>query len=124
MDSPHLDYMVRIKNNAMRGGLLESIFVRDINVGEVAAAALAIDFTYEEGAAGSFTPVVRDVELRNVKVQKAGYALLLRGFASAPIERVRLTDCDFEAVAKPNVMENVKEISLRNVRLNGKPLTL
>jgi polygalacturonase len=124
MDSPHLDYAIRIKNNAMRGGLLENIYVRDIDVGEVASAALAVDFFYEEGAAGKFTPVVRNVELRNVKVQKAGYALFLRGFETAPIERIRLMDCDFQAVAKPNVIENAKEVSLRNVRLNGKPLTL
>jgi polygalacturonase len=124
MDSPHLDYMMRIKNNAMRGGLLENIFVRNIDVGQVANAVLAIDFSYEEGAAGNFKPVVRNVELRNVKVQKAGYALLLRGFESAPIERIRLVDCDFEAVAKPNIIENAKDVTLRNVNLNGKPLSL
>ena len=39
MDSPRLDTRVRIKNNAMRGGLLENIHVRNIEVGEVAQAA-------------------------------------------------------------------------------------
>jgi hypothetical protein len=27
--------------------------------------------------------------------------------------------CDFKSVAKPNVIENVKELSLREVRVNG-----
>jgi polygalacturonase len=120
MDSPHLDNAVRIKNNAMRGGVLENIYVRNIEVGEVAAAGLSIDFFYEEGAAGKFTPVVRNVEVQNLAINKAQYALYLRGFKNAPIEYLRLTDCDFKSVARPSVMENVTNLALRNVRINGK----
>jgi len=120
MDSPHLDIAVRIKNNAMRGGLLENIFVRNIDVGEVAMAGVSIDFYYEEGEAGKFTPVTRNVDVRNLKTQKAQYALYLRGFKNAPIEGIYVGDCDFNGVTKPNVVENVKDISLRNVRVNGK----
>jgi len=121
MDSPHLDSAIRIKNNAMRGGLLENIYARNIEIGQVSDAGLSIDFFYEEGQAGKFTPVVRNVELRNVKVQKAGYAVFLRGFKDAPIQDVRLVGCDFNA-AKSNIIENVKDISLRDVRVNGKLL--
>jgi hypothetical protein len=53
-------------------------------------------------------------------MKKAQYALYLRGFKSAPVENVRLVDCDLEGVAKPNVVENVKDLELRNVRINGK----
>ena len=120
MDSPHLDIAVRIKNNAMRGGLLENIYVRNIDVGEVAMAGVSIDFYYEEGEAGKFTPVTRNVDVRNLKTKKAQYALYLRGFKNAPIEGVHLGDCDFDGVAKANVVENVKGISLQNVRVNGK----
>jgi polygalacturonase len=120
MDSPHLDSAVRIKNNAMRGGLLENIHVRNVEVGEVAMAGLTIDDFYEEGEAGKFVPVVRNVELRNLTMKRAQYALFLRGFKNAPIENVRLVDCDLEGVAKPNVVENVKDLELRNVRINGK----
>jgi len=42
MDSPHLDIAVRIKNNAMRGGLLENIYARNIDVGQVALAIPAV----------------------------------------------------------------------------------
>jgi polygalacturonase len=120
MDSPDLDSAVRIKNNAMRGGVLQNIYVRNVEVGQVAMAGLSIDFFYEEGPEGKFTPVVRDVELRNVTTQKAQYALYLRGFKDAPIENVRLIDCDFRGVEKANVVENVKDITLSDVRINGK----
>ena len=35
---------------------------------------------------------------------------------------VRLKDCVFENVAKPDVLENVKDIILTNVTINGKLL--
>jgi polygalacturonase len=120
MDSPHLDFAVRIKNNAMRGGLLENIYVRDLTVGQVATAAIAIDFYYEEGESGKFTPIVRNVDIRNLQSQKAKYALYFRGFKNAPITNVTIENCDFGGVAEENVLENAKEISLRNLKINGK----
>jgi len=120
MDSPRLDTAVRIKNNAMRGGLLENIHVRNIEVGEVAQAGLSIDFFYEEGEAGKYTPVVRNVDIRNLSTKKAQYALYLRGFKNAPIGDVRLADCNLQGVEKPSVVENVKGLQLSNVHINGK----
>jgi polygalacturonase len=120
MDSPHLDVAVRIKNNAMRGGLIENIYARNIDVGEVATAAFSIDFFYEEGEAGNFVPVVRNLEVRNLKARKAQYALYLRGFKGAPIEDVRVIDCDFDGVSKPDVIENVSGLWLHNVKENGR----
>ena len=120
MDSPRLDTAVRIKNNAMRGGVLENIHVRNIEVGEVAQAGLSIDFFYEEGEAGKFTPVVRNVDLRNLTTKKAQYALYLRGFKNAPIGDVHLVDCNLQGVEKPNVLENVNGLRLSNVHVNGK----
>lgn len=120
MDSPRLDNAVRIKNNAMRGGVLENIHVRNIEVGEVAQASLSIDFFYEEGEAGKFTPVVRNVDIRNLTTKKAQYALYLRGFKNAPIGDVHLIDCNLQGVQKPNVVENVNGLQLSNVHINGK----
>lgn len=122
MDSPKLDIAIRLKNNAMRGGLLENIHVRDISVGQVGNAAVSIDFYYEEGKAGGFQPVVRNVTVEKLRTQKTQYALYLRGFENAPIEKVAFIDCDFNGVAKPNVVENVRDISVRNVRINGAEL--
>lgn len=124
MDSPRLDNAVRIKNNAMRGGLLENIHVRNIEVGEVGQATLSIDFFYEEGEAGKFTPIVRNVDIRNLTTKKAQYALYLRGFKNAPIDDVRLIDCNLQGVEKPNVVENVTGLEMSNVHINGKLVNL
>jgi len=120
MDSPNLQMAIRIKNNAMRGGDIENFYVRNIKVGQVANAGIGIDFYYEEGEHGNYTPIVRNVDIRSLTVDKTKYALYLRGFKNAPIEDVRLTNCTFENAASPNVIENVKDLLLRNVRINGK----
>lgn len=114
---------IRIKNNAMRGGVIEHIYARNIKVSQVGLAGLSIDFHYEEGAEGKFTPVARNIEMRDVKTQKAKHALYLRGFKDAPIENIRVLDCDFEGIEKPDVIENVNDLSLKDVKENGKLVT-
>jgi polygalacturonase len=120
MDSPRLDRALRIKTNSVRGGVVERVFMRDVTVGQVADAVVTIDFTYEEGDRGTHPPVVRNVAVRNVTSRKSNYSLLLRGYPHAPISDVRLTDCVFDNVAKPDVLENVKDVVLSNVKVNGK----
>ena len=122
MDSPNLDRALRIKTNSVRGGLIEGIYMRDVTVGQVAEAIVTVNFFYEEGDAGKFPPTVRDVEVRNVTSRKSQYALLLRGYPHDPISGVRIVDCEFNGVAKPDLLENVKGIELKNVRVNGKVL--
>ena len=119
MDSPQLDRALRIKTNSVRGGVIERVFMRDVTVGEVREAIVAVDFNYEEGDAGSFTPVVRDIEVRNVTSRKSNYALLLRGYARTPVTNLRIRDCKFDNVARADVLENVKDIALTNVAING-----
>jgi polygalacturonase len=119
LDSPRLDIALRIKNNAMRGSLIENVFARNLEIGQVAQAALAIDFHYEEADKGPFAPVVRNVMLEKIRMNKAEYALYLRGFANAPIRGVSIVDCDFGTVSKPNLLEHVEGLSMRNVRANG-----
>jgi len=117
MDSPHLDRILRFKNNAMRGGVIEHVYMRDIDAGQVAGPAIEIDFQYEEGPNGPFTPVVRDVQVENVTCRQAGTALSLRGYKNAPVQDVRLRHLRFEKVAKPNVIENVEGLVMEDVKI-------
>jgi polygalacturonase len=119
MDSPQLDRALRIKTNSVRGGVTEHVYMRDVTVGEVAEAVVTINYFYEEGDAGKFPPIVRDVEVRNVTARKAQYALLLRGYAYDPISDVRIVDCVFDEVAKPDVIEGVKDLAFTRTKIGG-----
>ena len=123
MDSPRLDRALRLKNNAARGGTLEHIYMRDCTVGEVADAVLSIDLYYEEGTKGAFTPIVRDVEMRNVTSRKSVYGLYARAYEQSEISNIRFVDCTFDGVQKGNVAERVVGLELRNTRVNGQLVT-
>ena len=119
MDSPRLDRVLRFKTNSTRGGVIERVAMRHVQVGQVAEAIVAADFYYEEGDAGDFTPVLRDVDVRDVTSRRSKYALLLRGYDRSPITGVRLVDCSFESVEADDVLEAVRGLTLANVRVNG-----
>jgi polygalacturonase len=123
MDSPNLDRALRFKNNALRGGVLEHIYMRDCTIGEVAEGVLSVDLYYEEGEKGPFTPIVRDVELRNVTSKKSQYGLYMRAYPKSEISDIRVIDCRFEGVAKGNVTDGVRGLVFRNSRMNGQPVS-
>jgi polygalacturonase len=123
LDSPILNTALRFKNNALRGGLLENFYFRNIEVGQVADATITIDFNYEEGEKGPFIPVVRNVFVNNLKSGKSARALDMQGFEKAPITNVNLQSCTFDNVAQSNILKNVEGLSLREVRINGKLVT-
>ena len=120
MDSPSLDHALRVKNNAMRGGLLENLFFRNIQIGQVAHAAITIDFNYEEGEKGKYIPVVRNFVVSDLKSGKSKHALDVQGFKHAPIRDLQLENCTFDNVAEPSIVKNVEGLNLQNVRVNGR----
>ena len=120
MDSPNLDRVLRFKNNAMRGGVIEHVYLRNVQAGTVAGPAIDVDFLYEEGAKGPFKPVVRDVEVVNLTCKRSQSAWSLRGLNGAPVQDIRITRCIFESAAKPSVAENVEGLAVKDVSVNGK----
>jgi polygalacturonase len=122
MDSPNLWYAIRFKNNALRGGLLENFYYRDIDVGQVSRAAITCDFNYEEGANGAFTPQLRNVVIERMRVKKAVRVLDSQGLPKAPVGELTLRDCEFEGVTQPSIVKHTRAVKLENVRINSKPV--
>jgi polygalacturonase len=118
MSSPDLERAIRIKTNSVRGGTIEHLRYRNIEIGEV-RDALVINFHYEEGDAGAFDPVVRDIRISNLICEQARQVFQLRGFERAPIRDIRLADVEFRNAREPGVIEHVSGLQLENVRING-----
>jgi polygalacturonase len=123
LSSPNLNQALRFKTNAMRGGIIEHVYIRDIEVGIVGEAILQVDFTYEEGAKGPEKPIVRDIWIDRVHCAHAKFALQLRGFEASPIQDIHLSNCTFDRVDQDSIIEHVADLSMRNVRINGKLAT-
>jgi polygalacturonase len=120
MSSPHLERAIRIKTNSIRGGVLENIFVRNLKVGEVRDAVLKIDYFYEEGDAGQFTPEVKNIYLENIESQKSQYAIWIKAYDRSPVRNLVLKNCKFANVTNYNIMENVEEPMFFRVLVNMK----
>lgn len=121
MDSPNLRQALRIKSNAQRGGFIENIYMRNVEVGEVNEAIFNINFYYDEAENGPYLPTVRNINIENVTGQKSKYVLLLHGFQNKPsITDIYLKDCSFNNVQNADLVAGVKKITFENVKINAK----
>jgi polygalacturonase len=120
MSSPNLDRAIRIKTNAVRGGVIENLYFKNITVGEVKEAVIKIDFYYEEGDKGNFLPVVRNLNVANLTSEKSEFAIWIKAFENSPVENIKLDNCIFKNVEKENVIENVGSIEKNLVIINNK----
>jgi polygalacturonase len=102
MSSTNLVCALRLKSNAVRGGVLQNIFMRNCNVGIVKDSVLQIDFLYEEGTKGPFKPVAKNVVIEDVTVAHTPRVLNVRGFPGASISDVRIYNSVFKEIQKPD----------------------
>ena len=117
MDSPHLDRALRLKSNARRGGVIENVFLRRVDIGQVAEAVLTVDFVYEEGARGPYHPVVRNVVLEDITSRASPRVMWVMGIAGGVIEGIRFVDCTFRGVHAAEVMQHAGLISFNHVTI-------
>lgn len=122
MDSPNLDRAIRIKTNSKRGGVIENINVRNLEVGQVKEAVLKLNMFYAtyNNQMGEFIPTIKNVTLENVNVKNGGYyAILAKGYEESPIENITLKNVRIEKVDEAFSMEHVKKIKLIDTYING-----
>jgi polygalacturonase len=119
MSSPNLDRGIRIKTNSIRGGHLKNLNYHDIRIGQV-KNAVVINFYYEEGDVGKFTPILEDIRIENLYVEHAQRAFSLRGYPHTPITGVSIKNLTILKVDKPSIIENVATIKQENIMINGK----
>ncbi|MEO7598262.1 MAG: glycoside hydrolase family 88 protein [Opitutus sp.] len=118
MDSENLDRALRFKNNAVRGGILENVFMRNVKIGRVGEAVLTIDLLYEEGAKGAFKPVVRNVQIDNVTSTGSPRVMYIRGFEGAEVDNIRISNSTFNNVTETEVVQHAGSITLTHVTIN------
>ena len=112
MDSPNLDRVLRLKSNAVRGGVIENVFMRNTRVGRVADAVLQIDFVYEEDSNGPHPPVARTIVMENVTVRETPRVLNVVGFPGAEISGVRIYNSTFQKVRGKDVVKDAGDVKL------------
>jgi polygalacturonase len=123
MSSPDLDRGLRIKTNAARGGVVENVFMRDTEIGDV-GSAIDVDMLYQvadEDLSRLFVPVVRNVRVEHLTVNKAAVALSIVGLESSPVSGLVIRDTVFRNVSRGSRLVNAGAVLLENVTLEPAP---
>lgn len=117
MDSAHLDRALRFKSNAQRGGTVENIFMRNVQVGAVAEAILTVDFQYDTGPVGDYRPVVRNVHIDNVTSRSSPRVAWIGGIPQGTIDEIYFSHCTFNGLCGTEMTEYAGKIIFDHVTL-------
>lgn len=115
MDSPNLDRAIRIKTNTMRGGFVDGLYVKNIQVGQVKEAVLKINTFYGHYGTqnGEFIPEIQNIYFENVTADNGGkYGILIKGRPEAKIKNIHFDNVNIKNSKKAPVIEHAEPIKL------------
>jgi len=115
LDSPNLERGLRLKTNTARGGFIENVFARDIEIGNVQLAPMEIDLQYDASESGTFIPTVRNIEVERMHSAHSRYGIYIRGLQQSPLRGVVVRDSSFKEVTNGHVIEGAVDLTLVNV---------
>lgn len=119
MDSPNLDRVLRLKTSSSRGGVIENVFMKDVQVGAYKEAALHFTMFYEQP--GNFMPTIRNVWVENLDVSNGGkYAVYVHAYKESPVKNLKMINCNIRGVKESFLVDYTEGAMLKNVLINGK----
>jgi len=109
---------IRIKTRAGRGGFIENVIVRDVDVNSVHEYAIVLTMRYAgaDATAKPHAPVMRNVRIERIRCRKAATAIGLAGLSNSPIEGVVFADLDIRATRGVRC-QMVRDIEFRRVNI-------
>lgn len=122
MNSPNLDRAIRIKTNTLRGGFVENLYVKDIEVGQVKEAVLKINLYYGIYGVqeGEFIPTIKNINLENITVENGGeYGILIKGRPEKLVSGITLKNVVINGAEQPTSIENCEPITYFNTKINN-----
>ena len=129
------DIGLRFKTTRGRGGVVENIFIKNINMKDIIGEAILFDMYYaavdpvplkgEKREAPKVvllpvteeTPVFRNFDIKNVVCDGAAKAIFVRGLPELSISNIKLENLTIKAKEGIDIQE-AKNISLNNVNLH------
>ncbi len=119
LDSPTLERGLRLKTNTARGGFIENVYVRDIEIGTVQLAPIEIDLRYDASESGTFIPTVRNIEVERMHSQHSRHGVYIRGLQQPALHGVVIRDSTFRGVERGHVIDGSVDLKFVDVRIES-----
>jgi len=114
LDSPELERGLRLKTNSARGGFIDGVYARDIEIGNVKDAPVEIDLRYQDET-GASLPSVGNIIVERMHSAHSKYGIWVRGLETIPIRGLVLRDCAFRGVTNGQVVEGKVDLEMKDV---------
>jgi len=123
LSSPDLNMVIRFKTSSSRGGIIENVFLKDIEVGTFKEAAVHCTMFYEK--AGNFIPTIRNIWIENLTAKDGGdYGVFVDAYKESPVQHLKLINCNINGVKTSLQVNHVKDMEFRKVTINNEPFVL
>ncbi|HKJ91503.1 MAG TPA: glycoside hydrolase family 28 protein [Oceanipulchritudo sp.] len=114
--------LIYFKSNLDRGGIIEEVFVWDIEVEVSRLALIRFRTDYHSHRGGRHIPVFRHFRLEDIRAEKVEqFAIKVEGHRDAPVEDVRLRNISVKEALIPVDINPWDEVQMEEVYINGKP---
>lgn len=114
-----LDYAIRFKSNAARGGVVENIYIRRSQASNIRYVSIHATMLYDEGWMGNYFPEYKNIRIEDFKGDGGVYGIFMDAFEQSPIRGLELADVDIQNVGCEIRVRNWENPVLENVTLNG-----
>ena len=119
------DVGLRFKSTRGRGGVVENIFIDNINMIDIPNDALTMDLYY---AVNDFpetpipdvneeTPVFRNIYISNVLCRGAGRAVYFNGLPEMPLKNIFIKNMTVTNVKKGIVINQASQVNMENIKV-------
>lgn len=126
MNSANLDRALRITSNPIRGGVIEHVYMRNIEVIKCKEAVFRVEMKYEKVTEGPYMPFIQDVQIYNVTSGGSQYGVWIDGIEPKTedellqVYNVTITDCSWTNVSKQGILiAGASNVVFQNVFINN-----
>lgn len=111
-----VDFGLQIKSMRGRGGIVENIWMRNIDIRRTSKHTILVDMQYGTpiDPPSPLLPVFRNISFQNISCKRTGNALMFRGLEESKIQDIHLNNITISA--KENIQpENIETLKQENV---------
>lgn len=118
------DVGLRFKSTRGRGGIVENIYINNINMISIPAEPILFDLFYggssvkgEVPPVSEETPRFRNIYIKNVVCKGSGRAIFFNGLPEMPIENINLENIIMSDANEGAVLNQAKGITINNLQI-------